>query len=156
MQISLTRSLFGTLAKAQIPLKSLEVTDGSAQLVATVPPNRSPEEVISLLKKKHPAVTLVRKYRTCIAAPFITQAAFQTFLNERLTERQWTALHLAFKEGYFDRPRRITQQELSEKMEISPSTFGQHLHTALRKLLATVFATGSSQSEPADGSGEMG
>lgn len=151
VQMSLTKSVFRTLAKARIPLQSLTVTDGRAQFVATVPPNRDPEEIISLAKRKHPAVTLVRKHRTSIADPFTTQAAFQSLLTDRLTERQWEALYLAFEYGYFERPRRITQQELSGKMAISPSTFGQHLHTALRKLLTTVFAAGVGQTEPTEG-----
>lgn len=145
VEMTLTRSVFRTLAKAQIPLQSLVITDGCAQFVATIPPDRSPQEIIALVRRKHPAVSLVRKQRTGIAAPFITQAAFQTLLDERLTDRQWTAMYLAFRDGYFDRPRRVTQKELSEKMDISPSTFGQHLHTALRKLLATVFAAGSTE-----------
>jgi hypothetical protein len=152
VEVALNRSLFETLASAQIPLQSLEVADGNANFVATIPPNHDPEEIVSLVKQRHPAITLVRKHRTGIAAPFITRAGFQTLLNERLTDRQWTALYLAFKKGYFERPRRATQQDLSETMDISPSTFGQHLHTALRKLLATVFTTEPPQSEPANGS----
>lgn len=149
VEISLRRSLFATLAKAQIPLQSLVITDGRAYFVATVPPDRIPEEIIELVKQKHPDVSLIRKQRTGIAAPFLTQAAFQSLLNERLTERQWTALCLAFQDGYFERPRRITQRGLSDKMAISPSTFGQHLHAALRKLLTTVFAAGFTRHEPA-------
>lgn len=141
VETSLKRSFFQTLASEQIPVQSLNVTDGSANFVATVPPNRDPEEIVSLVEQNHPTVTLVRKQRTGIAAPFITRAGFGSLLNARLTDRQWTALHLAFTEGYFERPRRVTQQDLSEEMGISPSTFGQHLHTALRKLLATIFST---------------
>jgi predicted DNA binding protein len=153
VEVTLNRSLFRTLARARIPLRSLEVSDGSANVVATIPPDRDPEEIVSLVKQNHPSVTLVRKHRTDIAAPFITRSGFQTLLNERLTDRQWTALSLAFNEGYFERPRSATQQDLCETMDISSSTFGQHLHTALRKLLAAVFTTESPQSDPANGSG---
>jgi predicted DNA binding protein len=148
--ISLRKSIFETLAKAQIPLQSLVITEGNAHFVATIPPDRAPEKIISLIKEKHPGVTLEKKHQTSLAPPFLTQAAFQTLLDKRLTDRQWTALYLAFKYGYFERPRRVTQKELSEKMNISPSTFGQHLHTALRKLLFTLFAAKSPEESQSD------
>jgi len=154
VEMALRQSIFETLAKAQTPLQSLVINEGCARFTATIPPDRAPEEIIALVRQKHPSVNLVRKQRTGIAAPFITQVAFQTLLSEQLTDRQWTALFLAFKEGYFERPRRITQQGLSEKMGISSSTFGQHLHTALRKLLVTVFTAGHTQNDSADDKGE--
>jgi len=138
-EVSLTESVFETLASVQVPLQSLVITDGVARFVATVPPERQPDDVFSLVQENHAGVTLVRKKPTRLAAPFATRTAFQSMLRERFTDRQWRALDLAFTHGYFDRPRRITQSGLSEKMDISPSTFGQHLHTALRKLLDTLF-----------------
>lgn len=146
VKMTLQRSLFETLADAQIPLHSLNVFEGSAHFAATIPPDQAPEEIISLVKQNHPDVDLTKKHRTSIVAPFITQRAFQTVLEERLTDRQWTALSHSFEYGYFERPRRTTQRDLAERMGISPSTFGQHLHTALCKLLATFFDARSAES----------
>jgi predicted DNA binding protein len=142
----LTHSLFGTLAEAHVPIQSLVVANGTARFTATVPPDRAADEVIALVRERFPSMRLERKRRTGIAAPFITRTAFQTLLGDRLTARQWDALSLAFEYGYFERPREVSQTNLAEMMDISPSTFAQHLHTALRKLLRTLFAC-----DPPDG-----
>lgn len=107
-----------------------------------MPPGHSPEAVASSLRTRHPSIALVGKQQRAIAAPFLTQSAFQAVVSDQLTGRQLDAVHFAFKHGYFERPREITQSALAAKMGISPSTFGQHLHTALRKLLAALFADG--------------
>lgn len=142
VDIVLSRSLFGTLADEQVPLQSLVVRDGTARVLATVPPNRSPSDAISAVKERHPAATFVGKRGTGIAAPFVTRTAFQALVDERLTGRQSDALQYAFEYGYFERPRRTSQQALADRMGISPSTFSQHLHAALRKLLTTLFSAG--------------
>jgi len=138
VEIALTDSLFATLSNEHVPLRSLHVADGRARVVATLPPGYSPERIISLVERTHPDASLVGKRTTELSTPFATRSALQTTLDERLTDRQWTALSLAFEAGYFERPRNTTQRALGERMGIAPSTFGQHLYTALRKLLDTV------------------
>ncbi len=146
VEITLTDSIFGVLADAKVPLQSMEVSHGAARLVATVPPIRSPDDVVTAVTQQCPSVSLTSKQTTAVAAPFTPQIAFQTILEERLTDRQVDALALAVEHGYFDRPRRTTQQNLASEMGIAPSTFGQHLHTAIRKLLTTVFTEHQSRS----------
>ncbi|MDZ5809847.1 bacterio-opsin activator domain-containing protein [Halorubrum sp. AD140] len=147
LRVSVVHSVFSTLARANIPLQSMSVSKGDARLVATVPPDRVPSEVIDWVKSQHPAIELRRRQPTSIAAPFVTRRAFQRLLAERLTDRQWNTLRLAFERGYFERPRRITQEGIAEELDLSPSTVGQHLHTALRKLLYTLFSDAASQED---------
>ncbi|MFC6989792.1 bacterio-opsin activator domain-containing protein [Haloplanus sp. GCM10025708] len=150
LKLILRRSIFETLARNQIPLQSLAVTDGTARFAVTVPPDRSPEQIVTILETRYPAITLESKRTRKIAAPFITQTAFQAVVDEQLTSRQLDALHLAYEFGYFERPQQATQSELAEKMDISSSTFGQHLHAALRKLLAALFTEGFTHDLPAE------
>ncbi|WP_425487804.1 helix-turn-helix domain-containing protein [Natronomonas salina] len=59
--------------------------------------------------------------------------------SNRLTEKQQRALEAAFFGDYFQRPRSITGTELADSLDVSSSTFHQHLQTGLRKVLAAVF-----------------
>jgi hypothetical protein len=54
----------------------------------------------------------------------------------RLTEKQQEAISLAFRLGYFDTPRKVSVDELAEKLGLSSSTLAVHLRRAERRLLA--------------------
>jgi predicted DNA binding protein len=52
-----------------------------------------------------------------------------------LTLRQKEIIDLAFKEGYFETPRRITLDKLAEKLGISASSLGETLRLAMKRML---------------------
>lgn len=52
-----------------------------------------------------------------------------------LTARQKEIIDLAFKEGYFETPRRITLDKLAEKLGISASSLGETLRLAMKRML---------------------
>ena len=54
----------------------------------------------------------------------------------RLTDKQREALILAFRLGYFDTPRKISSEQLAEKLGIVHSTLAVHLRRAERRLLS--------------------
>lgn len=54
----------------------------------------------------------------------------------RLTEKQQEAISLAFRLGYFDTPRKVSADELAEKLGLASSTLAVHLRRAERRLLA--------------------
>jgi len=53
----------------------------------------------------------------------------------RLTERQQEVLETAMEMGYFERPRSANATEVSDELDISPSTFAEHLAAAQSKVL---------------------
>mgnify|MGYP000185591842 FL=1 len=53
----------------------------------------------------------------------------------RLTDRQREVLETAMEMGYFERPRSANATEVAERLDISPSTFAEHLASAQSKLL---------------------
>jgi len=53
-----------------------------------------------------------------------------------LTDRQQEVLATAVSDGYYDDPRRTSQRDLAETLDIASGTVGQHL----RRIEATVFA----------------
>lgn len=68
-----------------------------------------------------------------------TAGEFRTTVIDRLTDRQRTVVEAALAGGYFERPRESTGEQLADALDISPSTFSQHLRAANRKLYATLF-----------------
>ena len=53
----------------------------------------------------------------------------------RLTDRQREVLRTAHEMGYFEYPRDSNASEVSEELDIEPSTFTEHLNAAQSKLL---------------------
>lgn len=53
-----------------------------------------------------------------------------------LTEKQREALALAIEEGYYDRPRGATLEDLAAKLEVTPSAVSQRLNGVERKLVS--------------------
>jgi hypothetical protein len=56
----------------------------------------------------------------------------------RLTERQREVLETAYDSGYFDHPREQNAAEIAAELDISPSTFREHIAAAQAKLLGSV------------------
>jgi RNA polymerase sigma factor (sigma-70 family) len=57
-----------------------------------------------------------------------------------LTEKQQELLAVAYEEGYFDVPRRISQQELADRLGVSKSAVSQRLRRAIAELCASTFS----------------
>ncbi|WP_293031738.1 helix-turn-helix domain-containing protein [Natronococcus sp.] len=57
-----------------------------------------------------------------------------------LTEKQRELLTVAYEEGYFDVPRRISQDELADRLEVSKSAVSQRLRRAIARLCGSAFA----------------
>jgi len=64
---------------------------------------------------------------------------FVASVTDDFTDRQQSALQLAYLGGYFEWPHAVTGEELAETMGVSRATFHQHLHAAERKLISRFF-----------------
>lgn len=53
-----------------------------------------------------------------------------------LTEKQREALALAIEEGYYDRPRTATLEDLADVLDVTPSAVSQRLNAVERKLVS--------------------
>lgn len=60
--------------------------------------------------------------------------------DARLTERQWTALQIAFAHGYYEVPRKEGLASLAGRMGIAASSFLYHLRQAERKILGVIIS----------------
>lgn len=54
--------------------------------------------------------------------------------RSKLTSRQFEVLQTAYEMGYFERPRRTNATTIAAELDISPSTFREHLSAAESKL----------------------
>ena len=76
----------------------------------------------------------------------ITNMSFQRAAYEKqdilsiLTVKQREALAAAYKHGYYDIPRKISSERLSEKVNISKPTLMEHLRKAERRILVEIMA----------------
>jgi len=59
---------------------------------------------------------------------------------QRLTEKQREVLIKAYKFGYYDKPRKISSEELASRVNLSKSTLVAHRRKAEKRLLAEVLS----------------
>lgn len=116
-----------SLAQARTLFHSGTAEGGQGRFVAILPPDGDPDAVIEALEDTHRSLSVLAIRERPVAAPLLTRHGFQTLLEDRLTDRQWTALRLAHEGGYFKRPAEIDQGSLARDMGISQETVSQHL-----------------------------
>ena len=68
-----------------------------------------------------------------------TVGGYHDAIEGSLTDRQLTALRLAYLGGYYEWPRESSGDELADAMGITRATFHQHLRNAHRKLASAFF-----------------
>ena len=131
-------SVIDRLAERGAEVWSLEAEAGVAELEFAVPAETGGRVILELLEGMFDGVELVA-YRERERRP-TTRAAFVEEFENRLTERQATALRSAFYGGYYDEPRTASGDDLADAMGVSRPTFHQHLRAAERKLLEAVLS----------------
>ncbi|QSW99812.1 bacterio-opsin activator domain-containing protein [Haloterrigena alkaliphila] len=106
-------------------------------LTVDLPTAQSARSVYDLLDRTYDGVELVSYHET--DQPPQTPQDVVARLESSLTDRQLTALRKAYFADYFEWPRNVSGDDLAQSMDISRSTFHQHLRAAQRKLLDELF-----------------
>jgi PAS domain S-box-containing protein len=129
-------SLLATVAEAGGRLTDLTVDPErrSLTLTLTVADRSTGRTILDDLDGASSSVRVARIQEH--DAPPATQRGFVADVEEELTEKQRTALQLAHVGGFFEWPHGISGDELAAAMDVSRSTFHQHLRAAERKLVA--------------------
>lgn len=128
-----------TLAELGAHPQGVHSSDGDGRIVAEIPPQNDPPEVIKTFLDEVPEAEFTGKQTKDSVTPLFTPEALQQVLHSQLTDRQLELLEAAFEAGYYDWPRRCTGEELAAEFDISSATFSEHIHTAERKLLTVLF-----------------
>lgn len=127
------------LADEETVVKQITARGGRSRLVAEVPPHVDASVVIESFLAEYPGAQLVARRTTDRQVPTQTREQFLTELFEGLTEKQLRALRLAHANGYFEWPRQHTAEDVAGMLDVATPTFTQHLRSAERKLLDSMF-----------------
>ncbi|WP_226480045.1 bacterio-opsin activator domain-containing protein [Natrinema amylolyticum] len=137
LEVATDDGLVTALSEHGAVIQELTVADAVADLTVELPDGRSARSAYDLLERRYDRVELVSYHET--EEPTPTREGVATRVESSLTERQLTVLRKAYYANYFEWPRDVSGEELAESMDISRSTFHQHLRTAQRKLLDELF-----------------
>ncbi|GAB6860265.1 bacterio-opsin activator domain-containing protein [Haloplanus litoreus] len=131
------RSVVTTLAQYGASIESLSITGTTGRLVAQVASSNDIRSVVNALRTTYDGLTLIAQRER--ERDVQTEAAFRKQLTTALTERQREAARTAYFSGFFDWPREHSGEEVASMMDISQTTFTQHLRAAEKKLFETLF-----------------
>jgi len=107
------------------------------RITIELPATSDPRSVIEQLSERYPSTDLLARHERERAEQ--TKQELVADIEGRLTSRQQLALQKAYLGGFFDWPRSISGEDLAKSMDISPSTYHQHLRAAEKKVLAALF-----------------
>lgn len=113
-------SLARTVLKSRAFPRHISADRLGGRAVVEVPPSTDPQQVIEVFQDYHPDSKLIAR-------------------------REHETLVTAFKKGYFDTPRQTTAEECAAALDISQSTFSQHLNVAIYKVFCALFAEQSGE-----------
>jgi len=105
----------------------------SASLTIEAPPEQDVRRMLDVFRTEYDGVELRSRVERESRDRSLTE--FASAVDERLTDRQRSALKTAELNGYFEWPRPVDGSEIAERMGITRQTFHQHLRAAERKLV---------------------
>jgi PAS domain S-box-containing protein len=130
-------TLPSVLADHGARIREITAEEGVCRLCIELPPDRDARSVAAVLEDRYGVAELVAYHER--ERPVRTESDFLAAVEDRLTDRQLTALRTAHMSGFFEWPRPVAGEELAASMDISRSTFHQHLRAAERKLAEVFF-----------------
>jgi hypothetical protein len=131
------RSIVATLAQYGASVESLSLAGTSGTLVARVASSNDIRTVVDALQTTYDGLTLVAQRER--ERDVQTEDGFRKRLAGELTDRQREAARTAHFAGFFEWPREHTGEEVASMMDISQTTFTQHLRAAENKLFSALF-----------------
>nr|WP_303647548.1 bacterio-opsin activator domain-containing protein [Haloarchaeobius amylolyticus] len=130
-------SVVTTLADRGCVVDSLTADAAGGRVTAELPQSAPVGSVVEAVCAQHSGAALVAQRERERSTE--TRGEFRAALEDALTDRQLEALQTAHFAGYFEWPRETSGEETAALMDISQSTFMQHLRAGERKLCARLF-----------------
>lgn len=118
-------------------VRSVVVEDGVLRGVAVFPHSADVRAAVGAIRSAYADAELIAQRRT--EGQKRPSHDRWTALDDRLTEKQRSALEAAYFSGFFEWPRASTGEELADSLDIAAPTFSQHLRAAERKLFTELF-----------------
>ncbi len=130
-------SSLGRVNDLGVRLIGLEADPGRVQLEFEAPGEPAARSLLDVLSERYDSVFIERIRRLDRGRrPEWTRLRSA---DEELTDRQRTALEKAYRAGFFEWPHAVSGDELADSMDITRSTFHQHLRAAERKVIGAFF-----------------
>jgi predicted DNA binding protein len=121
------------LGRFGCPVARYVVRDGTLTLVFYAADYDQLQEVIADLRDRDSTMNIKRFIRSSTGE----RAEDSVFIDRgKLTARQLEVLETAYELGYFERPRRSNATEIAAELDITPSTFREHITAAEQKIFA--------------------
>lgn len=117
----------------------VKITDESVRVRTYLPDRDTLSDVVDVLERTAETVQ-VRKLRRIDEEAVGTESDQVTIDLNGLTEKQRTTAIRAVESGYYDQPRKISFENLANKMGISKSGLSQRLNAVEAKLMKAVFS----------------
>lgn len=117
-------------------LRTATADGEGSRLVLEVPQLTETRSLVDALRQVFPETELAAKRET---TRMRSAEQLDTYLEQRLTDRQLEALQAAHYSGFFEWPRESTGEALADALDISAPTYHYHLRAAQRKLVELVF-----------------
>jgi PAS domain S-box-containing protein len=131
-------TLAGRIEQLGISVSDITVEDGIAEVTIQSPVERDQHTVLNQLREEYTVEAIV-SYTT---KPLQAQETIQPSLNLidiNLTEKQKQSVETAYRANYFTQPRDNSAREVADMLEISHTTFLQHLRAAQQKIFQNMF-----------------
>jgi PAS domain S-box-containing protein len=125
------------LAKYNSWIVDSHFENGEFRVTVGVPQTTDVRNVIALIKQFYPGIQMIARTDVDRENPHLSDVFSD--LNDQLTDRQRTALEVAYHSGYFDWPRAITGKELAERLDVTQGTVSHHIRHGEHKLLSAFF-----------------
>jgi PAS domain S-box-containing protein len=132
-------SLLTTVAEYGGTVTDMTAEADHASVRIELPQTADVSRVLDALQTKGADVELHAKQ--AVDRPIQTEQRFQATVTDRLTDKQRNTLETAYLAGFFEQPRQSTGEDIAASLDISPSTFHQHIRVGLRKLVDPIVET---------------
>lgn len=100
--------------------------------------------LVSLVGSQEAIRDMLRNYEAAGATPDLCKLSEyeggQSVLDA-LTERQREVIEMAYEMGFYEIPRRVSTEDIAEKLDIDAATVSEHLQRAERNLLTQQLPT---------------
>jgi len=110
---------------------SLIIEDDDIELTVHLSPGSDVRRVVDVVEEIYPGVQLQKRRQTTRT----DEPADADGWRPDLTDRQRTALEVAYHAGLFEWPRAVSGEEVAESLDIAASTFNHHIRKAEQKVI---------------------
>jgi HTH-type transcriptional regulator, bacterioopsin transcriptional activator and related proteins len=124
-------------------IPSMVIENGKLRFTVELPPSADISHIVDKITTVFPDADLLAQRTVTRKSDSVIE--YQSELTERLTERQRTALEVAYFSGHYHWPRQTTGEELADRLDISPATFSEHLRAAEHKTFDMILPTDSAE-----------